>query len=45
MKDRDLKEVEKDKENHGADCIRYLLVSKPRHKTFQEDNYEPQPAY
>lgn len=29
--DRDPKEVEKDKENHGADCIRYLCISKPRY--------------
>lgn len=28
--DRDPKEREKDKENHGADCVRYLCISKPK---------------
>lgn len=28
--ERDPKEREKDKENHGADCIRYLCISKPK---------------
>lgn len=28
--ERDPKEREKDKENHGADCIRYLCISSPR---------------
>ena len=42
MKDRDPKEVEKDKEKHGADCIRYLLISKPTHGRLTErsDEYE-----
>ena len=28
---KDPKEVEKDKENHGADCTRYLIVSRPKY--------------
>ena len=42
FKDRDPKEIEKDKENHGADCVRYLLVSKPTHGRLTEriDEYE-----
>lgn len=28
--DRDPKEREKDKENHGADCVRYLCIGKPK---------------
>lgn len=28
--EKDAKEVEKDKENHGADCIRYLCISRPK---------------
>jgi len=27
--DRDLKEVEKPKDTHGADCLRYLCISRP----------------
>lgn len=30
---KDLKEVEKDKENHGADCIRYLIIGRPKYST------------
>lgn len=30
--EKDAKEVEKDKENHGADCVRYLCISRPRFK-------------
>lgn len=30
------KEVEQDKENHGADTVRYLLVSKPRFSALRE---------
>ena len=29
--EKDPKEVEKDKENHGADCIRYLVLSRPKY--------------
>ena len=29
--EKDPKEVEKDKENHGADCVRYLIISRPRY--------------
>ena len=28
---KDPKEVEKDKENHGADCVRYLVITRPRY--------------
>lgn len=28
---KDPKEVEKDKENHGADCVRYLIIGRPRY--------------
>jgi hypothetical protein len=28
---KDPKEVEKDKENHGADCVRYLIISRPKY--------------
>lgn len=31
--DKDPKEREKDKENHGADCIRYLCISKPKSRS------------
>ena len=27
--ERDAKEVDKDKDAHGADCVRYLVISKP----------------
>ena len=43
--ERDLKEVEKDKENHGADCIRYLVSSRPTYKSFYEVKYEPVQAF
>jgi len=29
--EKDPKEVEKDKENHGADCVRYLLIGRPKY--------------
>lgn len=29
--EKDPKEVEKDKENHGADCVRYLVIGQPRY--------------
>ena len=29
--EKDPKEVEKDKENHGADCVRYLIIGRPRY--------------
>jgi hypothetical protein len=29
--EKDPKEVEKDKENHGADCVRYLIISRPKY--------------
>ena len=38
--ERDPKEVEKDKENHGADCIRYLCISKPRYSAARVYNEE-----
>ena len=28
---KDPKEVEKDKENHGADCVRYLVIGRPKY--------------
>jgi hypothetical protein len=30
--EKDPKEVEKDKENHGADCIRYLIIGRPKYQ-------------
>lgn len=33
--ERDLKEREKDKENHGADCIRYLCIGRPRSRQIE----------
>jgi hypothetical protein len=39
--DKDLKEVEKQKDRHGADCIRYLLASRPSYNKLRPtDNYE-----
>lgn len=38
--DHDPKEVDKDKDAHGADCVRYLIISKPTYErlnTRQED--------
>lgn len=46
MKDRDPKEVEKDKENHGADCVRYLVIGRPTYsKLAGSKEYEPESAY
>ena len=36
--EKDAKEVEKDKENHGADDVRYLCISRPRHKYLSSQN-------
>ena len=38
--ERDPKEKPKDKETHGADCVRYLCMSNPRHSSMQEATYE-----
>lgn len=35
--EKDPKEVEKDKENHGADCIRYLVIGRPKYGARQPD--------
>lgn len=32
--DKNPKEIEKDKDNHGADCVRYLVISRPRNESF-----------
>lgn len=37
--DKDPKEVEKDKENHGADCVRYLIIGRPKYPS-QRPDYE-----
>ena len=34
------KEVEKDRDNHGADCIRYLAISKPKYEALTYDASE-----
>lgn len=34
--ERDAKEVEKDKDAHGADCVRYLVISKPAYGRMME---------
>ena len=36
--DRDPKEVNKDKETHGADCIRYLCIGKPTYGRLTESH-------
>jgi len=40
--ERDKKEIEKERDTHGADCIRYLLIQKPTHSRLTErsDSYE-----
>src|SRR3990167_7242354 len=39
--ERNPKEKQKEREDHGADCIRYLLVSRPTHGTLNaSDTYE-----
>lgn len=34
--ERDAKEVEKDKDAHGADCVRYLVISRPHYDRLTE---------
>ena len=34
--ERDPKEQQKDKDTHGADCVRYLCISKPKYAGFQD---------
>lgn len=47
--EKDAKEVEKDKENHGADCVRYLCISRPKFRFLGQTKRETQepdgPAY
>lgn len=43
--ERDPKEKPKDKDTHGADCIRYLCMSNPRHQRVSEKTYEEEVAY
>lgn len=40
--ERDLKEHSKDKDTHGSDCVRYLLIGRPAFHRLTEDisNYE-----
>lgn len=39
--DKDAKEVQKDKDAHGADCVRYLVISKPNFSRMVErEEYE-----
>ena len=42
--ERDPKEKPKDKETHGADCVRYLCMSNPRFSRIQEESLELQTA-
>mgnify|MGYP001579065036 FL=1 len=35
--DRDPKEMSKDKDTHGADCIRYLMIGRPTYYRLTED--------
>jgi len=39
------KELEKQKDTHGADCIRYLCVSKPRWFSHRREEEQTEPAY
>jgi len=39
--DRNPKEAQKQKEDHGADCVRYLCVSKPCYRGFRDGDQEP----
>jgi hypothetical protein len=34
---KDPKEVEKEKENHGADCVRYFIISRPKYGSKQPE--------
>ena len=38
--ERDPKEKEKDKETHGADVVRYLCMTNPTYRLFQDAEYE-----
>lgn len=42
--ERDPKEKPKDKDTHGADCIRYLCMSNPRFQRMREELYELEEA-
>lgn len=42
--DKDPKEKTKDKETHGADCIRYLCMSNPRFDRMRDQTYELEEA-
>ena len=35
--EKDPKEDERQKETHGADCVRYLCISKPHHTSIQQE--------
>ena len=43
--EKDPKEKSKDKETHGADCIRYLCMSNPSFESQGAEDYEPEAAY
>jgi len=43
--ERDDKEKTKDKDTHGADCVRYLCMSNPTYSRYEEGAYEPTQAY
>ena len=42
--ERDPKEKPKDKETHGADCVRYLCMSNPTHSRMETNTYELETA-
>ena len=42
--ERDPKEEPKQKETHGADCVRYLCMSNPKFSNQREEEYELQEA-
>jgi len=43
--DRNAKEVEKEKDNHGADTVRYLCIGRPKYEGFRvaEENLQESP--
>lgn len=45
--ERSSKEAEKDRDTDGADCLRYVLITRPRHEnlTFKQEALEPTGAF
>lgn len=40
LQDKNPKETQKEKDDHGSDCVRYLCIGKPRYKMFSERRQE-----